>query len=89
MLRVANVMESLGVCRATVVKWITEGFPTTAGKVKLPATRIGRPYRIREADLEKFIEAIQSQPDWRDEAPKARLVNAAQERAKLDRILCG
>lgn len=88
MMRVSDVMESLGVCRTTVFKWITCGFPTRAGNVKLPATRIGRPYRVKEEDLQRFIAAIQDQPDWRELDPKERKVSAAKELQKLDRILC-
>lgn len=56
MLTVADVCERLNVHEATVRRWIKAG--------TLPATRLaGTVWRIREADVERLIEAGQPHGD--------------------------
>lgn len=43
-------MNYLKVCRATVQRWCKEG--------KLPAVKIGKEYRIRRSDLERWYETL-------------------------------
>lgn len=50
LLTVLEVMSYLKVCRATVQRWCKEG--------KLPAVKIGKEYRIRRSDLEKWYESL-------------------------------
>jgi excisionase family DNA binding protein len=46
---VLEVAEQLGFSDQTIVNWIREK--------KLPATRIGRRYRIRRSDVERVVAA--------------------------------
>ena len=50
LLTVLEVMSYLKVCRATVQRWCKEG--------KLPAVKIGKEYRIRRSDLERWYESL-------------------------------
>ncbi|MBI4497229.1 MAG: helix-turn-helix domain-containing protein [Chloroflexi bacterium] len=50
LLTVLEVMNYLKVCRATVQRWCKEG--------KLPAVKIGKEYRIRRSDLERWYETL-------------------------------
>ncbi len=48
-LSVLEVAEQLGFSDQTIVNWIREG--------KLPATKIGRRYRIRRSDVDRVVAA--------------------------------
>jgi len=48
-LTVANIAETLQINQQTIRNWIDRG--------ALPAVRLGRRVRIREADLDRFIQA--------------------------------
>ncbi len=52
MMTVLEVMRHLKVCRATVQRWCKEG--------KLPAVKIGKEYRIRRSDLERWYETLRT-----------------------------
>lgn len=80
-------MLRYGVCRNTVVRWITVGYPSLSGPIKLPAEKVGRPYRILESDLAEFLQKIQGKPVVEAEPFKGRAISVAKERAALDRVL--
>lgn len=48
MLKVSEVSNALGVNPKTVRKWINKGM--------LPGYRLGSEYRVKESDLEEFLE---------------------------------
>jgi len=50
LLTVFEVMGHLRVCRATVQRWCKEG--------KLPAVKIGKEYRVRRADLDRWYDRL-------------------------------
>jgi excisionase family DNA binding protein len=54
LLTVAQVAEYLQLNRMTVYKYIREG--------RIPASRIGKSYRVRRQDLEAFLEAARLLP---------------------------
>ena len=54
-LSVEDISKELGVHVDTVRGWIRER--------KLRATKLGRDYRIRRADLDKFLQARTIEPD--------------------------
>lgn len=54
LLTVAQVAEYLQLNRMTVYKYIREG--------RIPASRIGKSYRVRREDLEAFLEASRLSP---------------------------
>jgi excisionase family DNA binding protein len=55
LLTVAEVAEMLRVSTMTVYRLIRTG--------ELPAVRIGRSYRVREPDLEAYLESQVVEPD--------------------------
>ncbi|MCX6020596.1 MAG: helix-turn-helix domain-containing protein [Chloroflexi bacterium] len=48
LLTVTQVMDYLKVCRATVQRWCKAG--------ELPAVKIGKEYRIRRVELDRWYE---------------------------------
>jgi len=54
LLTVAQVAQYLQLNRMTVYKYIREG--------RIPASRIGKSYRVRREDLEAFLEASRLSP---------------------------
>jgi excisionase family DNA binding protein len=55
LLRVAEVADHLRVSTMTVYRLIRSG--------ELPAVRIGKSYRVREGDLESYLEAQVVEPE--------------------------
>ena len=58
-LSVEDIAKELGVHPDTVRSWIRER--------KLQATKLGRDYRIRRVDLDKFLKDRTITPDERDD----------------------
>lgn len=56
---VLEVAEQLGFSDQTIVNWIREK--------KLPATKIGRRYRIRQSDVERVVAAHSTTTSGADE----------------------
>jgi excisionase family DNA binding protein len=54
-LTVGDIAGYLRVSEATVWRWCNSG--------KLPAFRIGRSWRMRRSDLERYIEQVVAEPD--------------------------
>ena len=55
MISVAEIASRLNVTPKTVQRWITEK--------RLPAYQFGREYRIKEEDVEKFVESSKTVKD--------------------------
>lgn len=55
LLTVAEVAEMLRVSTMTVYRLIRTG--------ELPAVRVGRSYRVKQADLERYLEEQMVRPD--------------------------
>jgi hypothetical protein len=73
---VARLPGSRGARRvhpATVTRWILVGCTARDGRrVKLPATRAGSRWLVRESDLQAFFEALAADPAITTPAPAAR-----------------
>lgn len=76
LLTVAQVAEYLQLNRMTVYKYIREG--------RIPASRIGKSYRVRRQDLEAFLEASRLSP--RAPAPQVSQPHLGQERPGAIRV---
>ncbi len=63
-----------GVTAHTIGDWIRLGCPTPEGRVKLPAAKYGRGWKITEEDLLLFEHRLRpsgiERPDLDDEAPE-------------------
>lgn len=44
----------------TIRDWIIHGCPTDNGRVKLPARKLGRPWKVTEEDLAVFLVRARS-----------------------------
>jgi len=56
-----ELSRSLSVAYDTVRRWIHIGAPSPSGKsVRLPATKLGRGYRIEKVDLDAFLDNLRS-----------------------------
>lgn len=56
MLKPSQVADLLNVRPGTVSNWITRGLTTPDGKRFLAATRAGKSWRIRQEDLDLFLD---------------------------------
>ncbi|MBK1634158.1 helix-turn-helix domain-containing protein [Rhodovulum adriaticum] len=54
----ATVAKRYGVSPRTIRDWIEKGCPTPQGRVKLPAAKFGRGWKIRGEDLLLFEHRV-------------------------------
>ena len=84
-LSTVEVARELGVDRETVRRWVDVGVLVAGHRVKLAGFRVGNRWRVKRADLDKFIaecnprEAVEK----RDAERKAR---EEMERAVIERV---
>ena len=62
MLRTSEVAEKFSIHHQTVLGWIRNGVQVFGARHHLPATRIGRQYRIDPSALDEFVLAMNRQP---------------------------
>lgn len=60
MLTVAQIAERLGLCKMTIYRRIKAG--------ELPAVRVGRSYRVDEAQFRAYLGRVRTDGDARDGA---------------------
>jgi len=88
MLKVSQVASLLNVRPGTVSNWITKGLVTPDGKRFLNASRAGKSWRIRQEDLDLFLdmeEPAKTSPAERKRSSERK--EAAAEVESLKRFL--
>lgn len=70
-----QVADQLGVARDTVTGWITRGVRTPAGRLRLPAIKVGV-WLVLESDLVEWLQALN---------PEVQLALAEEDAARVKR----